>query len=164
MEIRAAQSGDEPAIHDLTVRAFEPVPHSDGREAAIVDQLRKDGDLTISLVALKDKTIVGHVAFSPVTMDGSHDGWYGLGPVAVEPKSQKKGVGSKIIKQGLNLLKSQGATGCVLIGQPEFYSRFGFRSDGDLYYGEVSTQYIQWLAFGSETASGNLSYASAFGA
>ncbi|MEM1410344.1 MAG: GNAT family N-acetyltransferase, partial [Pseudomonadota bacterium] len=61
MEIRAEQVGDEPAIHDLTVRAFEPVPHSDGSEAAIVDQLRKDGDLTISLVALKDKTIVGHV-------------------------------------------------------------------------------------------------------
>lgn len=160
--IRFEKDGDEQAIHRLTVRAFEPMSFSDGTEAAIIDQLRKDGDLTVSLVAVERNQIVGHIAFSPVTIGGRHGGWYGLGPVSVRPDLQKKGIGSKLIREGLAQLKDRGAAGCALIGSPEYYSRFGFKSDGSLTYQDVSSRYVQWLSFGSSSASGLLNFAHAF--
>jgi putative acetyltransferase len=162
MNIRSEQSGDELAIHELTLKAFEPMSFSDGTEAPIIDQLRKDGDLTISLVATKGREIVGHIAFSPVTIGGEHGGWYGLGPVSVRPDRQKSGIGSCLINEGLLHLKELGAVGCVLIGNPDFYSRFGFRSDGNLIYDEVPAQYVQWLSFGTHSATGVLKFAPAF--
>ena len=162
MEIRPERKGEEETIHSLTLTAFESAPFSDGSEASIVDQLRDDRDLTLSLVAAEADKIVGHVAFSPVAINGAHDGWYGLGPVSVRPDLQKQGIGSQLIKQGLSQIKEQGATGCVLVGNPDYYTRFGFRSDGDLTYGDVPTQYVQWLSFTGKPARGVLEYAPAF--
>lgn len=138
------------------------MPYSDGSEGPIINRLRKDGDLTLSLVALQDNTIIGHIAFSPITINGVSARWYGLGPVSVKPDLQKTGIGSQLINQGLSILKKHGATGCALIGNPAYYKRFGFQSDGNLKYGETPLPIVQWLSFGAEKANGVLKYAPAF--
>ena len=99
--IRPEKPGEESTIHDLTQKAFAPKAFSDGTEGAIIDKLRANGDLTLSLIALKDDQIVGHVAFSPVKISHATGDWYGLGPVAVTPDLQKTGIGTKIITKGL---------------------------------------------------------------
>ena len=138
------------------------MPYSNGSEAPIIDQLRNDRDLTLSLVAEHENQIIGHIAFSPVTINGDNRGWFGLGPVSVDPGFQKQGVGSQLINMGLSKIKQKGTPGCVLIGNPAYYHRFGFQSDGNLIYGEVPLPIVQWLSFGNETPNGVLKYASAF--
>ncbi|ESZ61562.1 N-acetyltransferase [Mesorhizobium sp. M0062] len=162
MFIRPERPDDKQTIHDLTIAAFEPTPFSDGSEAPIITKLRNDGDLTVSLVAVRGGDIVGHVAFSPVTVGVESDGWYGLGPVSVWPDKQRQGIGSALINEGLAILKTNGAKGCVLIGDPAYYGRFGFRSDGNLSYQELPAQYVQSLPFQSEPATGQLKFSPAF--
>lgn len=136
---------------------------SDGAEAPLVDLLRGSGDLTISLVAEVEGKLVGHVAFSPVTIDGKRDGWFGLGPISVEPARQKQGIGRALVKVGLKLLEEDGARGCVLTGDPAIYSRFGFRCNGRLIYGKIDPREIQWIAFNGDLPIGDLDFAPAFG-
>ena len=93
MMIRNEISSDIPKIRALVTSAFEDAPHSIGAEAAIVDALRDGSALTISLVAEHEGEIVGHVAFSPIEIDGDTVDWYGLGPVAVRPDNQRRGIG-----------------------------------------------------------------------
>jgi len=89
--------------------------------------LRKAGALTISLAAEQDGEIVGHVAVSAVSMsDGSAD-WYGLGPISVTPERQRKGIGSGLMQAALRLLRERSPAGCVLVGDPAYYARFGFK-------------------------------------
>lgn len=162
MLIRNERPGDEDAIHDLTLAAFEPMAFSDGTEAAIVESLRKSGDLTVSLVAEEDGAIVGHIALSPVTIDGIHDHWFGLGPISVQPEIQRQGIGKALILKGLELLVERGACGCALIGNPEIYSRVGFESDGRLSYGTLDGRYVQRIVFSGPAPHGELKFASAF--
>ena len=91
MEIREETPADEEAIFTLTTAAFEPMPFSSGTEATIIDNLRSDGDLTLSLVATIDNIIVGHITFSPVKVDRQKKHWFGLGPVSVAIISSGKG-------------------------------------------------------------------------
>ncbi|MBI1341160.1 GNAT family N-acetyltransferase [bacterium] len=158
MEIRPETPADVDAIHDVTDTAFAPMPFSAGDEAACIRKLRADGDLTLSLVAVIDGDVVGHVAFSPVFFDARSVGWLGLGPVAVRPHLQRRGVGSALIRQGLAQVKASGAKGCVLIGDPGYYHRFGFVADGRLTYRDLAARYVQWLTFGAERPSGVLTY------
>ncbi len=124
--VRPERVEDHAAIHDLTGRAFAPMPFSDGDEQYLIDALRKADALSLSLVAEQDQSIVGHVAFSPAfPVDGS-PGWYALGPVSAEPELQKAGIGRRLIETGLDQLRAQGAAGCILLGNPAYYSRFGF--------------------------------------
>ncbi len=123
MLIRHERPGDEEAIHRLTTAAFAPMPFSNGSEAPIIRALRESGDLTLSLVAEEDGTVIGHVAFSPVTIAGIHEGWFGLGPVSVWPERQRQGIGKALILKGLESLKERSARGCALIGNPEIYRR-----------------------------------------
>ena len=162
MIIRPEMSGDESEIFELTQQAFKPMPFSSGSEAPIINQLRKDGDLTVSLVAVKDNQIIGHITFSPITIDGESAGWLGLGPVSVLPSFQKQGIGGQLINQGLCIIKQHKAIGCALIGYPSYYSRFGFLSDGNLKYGDTPLPIMQWLSFGNEKAKGVLTFAPAF--
>ena len=145
------------------------MPFSDGTEPHIINALRKDGDLTLSLVAEVDGQIIGQITFSPVTLDGLTD-WYGLGPVAVDPEWQRgqkgQNIGSALIHVGLSRLKALEANGCVLIGNPDYYSRFGFRSAENkesLTYGEVPSEYVQWLSFGDDVPTGEVRYVRGFG-
>ncbi|MGL5010052.1 MAG: GNAT family N-acetyltransferase, partial [Paracoccaceae bacterium] len=97
LHIRDERPTDHRAIHDLTAAAFAPMAFSDGTEPAIIAALRADGDLVLSLVAEDAGFIIGHVAFSPVTVAGVHGGWFGLGPIAVRPGWQRRGVGGALI-------------------------------------------------------------------
>jgi putative acetyltransferase len=125
--IRDEQPGDHAAIYDLTARAFAPMPYSDGDEQDLIDALRAAGALAISLVALLEGKLVGHVAFSPATAADGSAGWYALGPVSAEPELQRQGIGSALIHEGIRRLREREAAGCILVGNPDYYSRFGFR-------------------------------------
>ena len=118
MHIRKEQPGDIAAIRRLTDEAFRGVPYSNQKEAAIIDALRLASALTLSLVAEEERSLLGHVAFSPVLIDGTDCNWYGLGPVSVQPGRQGEGIGSTLIREGLLRLQEVGAKGCVLLGDP----------------------------------------------
>jgi putative acetyltransferase len=162
MLIREECASDDLAINDLTIRAFKPMSYSDGTEAQIIRLLRQSGHLTLSLVAEEDGAIIGHVAFSPITIDGAHDGWFGLGPIAVEPTRQRSGIGRALILKGLEALKGRGAVGVALIGDPIVYSRVGFESDGLLSYRDIDRRFVQRLVFSGPIPNGELRFADAF--
>ena len=162
MQIRPEQPADTDAIRALTTEAFAAAPHSSGTEAAIVDGLRAAGALTLSLVAVQDGAIVGHVAFSPVTIDGAESGWFGLGPVSVRPDRQRGGIGSGLIREGLRRLRENGAGGSVLLGDPAYYGRFGFAADPALVLEGVPPEYFMRLAFDAEPPAGTVRYHAAF--
>jgi putative acetyltransferase len=127
ISIRLEQPTDVAAIRDVTQRAFAPMPFADGDEHELIGQLRDAGALTISLVALDEGSLIGQVTFTPALAADGSDGWFTLGPVAVEPGFQRKSVGRQLIEVGLKMLREQSAAGCVLVGNPNYYSRFGFR-------------------------------------
>ena len=106
--------------------------------------------------------MVGHVGFSPVDVAGAQ-GWFGLGPVAVEPARQGQGIGAALIEKGLARMRAQGAAGCVVLGDPSYYSRFGFRAQAGLNYAAAPAPYFQALAFAGEPAQGEVRYHRAFG-
>src|SRR5690606_7820921 len=111
--IRGERPGDEGAIAALIEAAFRDAPHASGTESAIVGRLRMAGDLTLSLVLTDaDESIVGQIAFSPVAISDGTTGWFGLGPVSVIPLRQRAGVGSALIRAGLDRLRENGARGC----------------------------------------------------
>ena len=112
MMIRPETSDDISAIEQVTLAAFTGKSYSALTEHLIVNELRKSEALFISLVAEIDNKVIGHVALSVVTIDGESKGWYGLGPVSVLPEFQAQGIGSKLIKTGLSLIREKGAQGC----------------------------------------------------
>lgn len=124
--VRGEQPADFAAIRDLTRRAFATLPQASGREPAIVDGLRAVGALPVSLVAVAGSAIVGHAAFSPAQPQPAAEGWYALGPISVEPEFQRRGIGRAPIAHGFEALKALGAHGCILVGNPAYYSRVGF--------------------------------------
>ena len=160
--VRAERGGDEPQIHALIQAAFRGAEHSSGTEAEIVDALRSAGALSVSLVAEDANVIVGHAAFSPVTIGGGPPGWFGLGPVAVRPDRQKQGIGGAVIEAGLAELKEKGARGCVVLGDPGYYERFGFCADEGLRYPGPPPEYFQALSFGGAMPRGEVAYHPAF--
>jgi putative acetyltransferase len=163
MIIRPEHPVDIASIRRLISAAFAPVVHSSQTEGAIVDALRAAGALTLSLVAERDGLIIGHAGFSPVLIDGEDAGWFGLGPVSVSPDDQRSGVGSALIRTGLDVLANRGAQGCVVFGNPGFYGRFGFVSDPDLRYSGGPARYFHALVLG-EPAAGEVTYHAGFDA
>ncbi|MBX7514213.1 N-acetyltransferase [Qipengyuania sp. GH38] len=161
--IRPERPPDHAAIAVVTEAAFRGQKHSDGSEVAIVDRLRKDGDLTLSLVAEDSERIVGHVAVSPVTIDGNAGNWYGLGPISVLPALQHKGIGSRLMQRALADMREIGAAGIMLLGNPAYYSRFGFEHDPRLEYPGPPPEYFQRLVLTGDAPTGVVSYAPAFG-
>jgi putative acetyltransferase len=125
--IRPERAHDHAAIYDLTKRAFAPMPFADGDEQELIGKLRAAGALALSLVAEKDGVVVGQSTFSPAYPTDGTSGWYALGPVSVAPELKHRGIGSKLILAGIAWLRDQDAAGCVLVGNPVYYSRFGFR-------------------------------------
>lgn len=153
---------DHLEIHRLTADAFKPMSFSDGTEPDIIDRLRETGDLTLSLVAIENDSLLGHVAFSPVSIGNSTEGWYGLGPVSVKQERQRSGIGSALINEGLRILDSMDALGCALIGDPNYYCRFGFISDGNVHYQNLPDKHVQWKSFGEQRPKGQLVFSPAF--
>lgn len=164
VKIRPEQPGDERAIRALTDAAFHDMPYSDGDEGELVGKLREDGDLVLSLVALSnDQAIVGHIAFSPVTIERTQGPWYQLAPVSVIPLRQNIGIGSALIEQGLKEMRGAGAKGIALVGNPDYYARFGFTRDHDCTLSQALDPFLQVLTFEGEPPSGQLTLAPAFG-
>lgn len=130
--IRPETPADQAAIYDITKRAFAPMDYAGGDEQDLINRLRDAGALEISLVAEQDGAVVGQVTFTEAFAADGSTGWYALGPVAVEPALQKKHVGSQLIETGIAMLRERDAAGCVLTGNPAYYSRFGFRVFSDL--------------------------------
>ena len=158
---------DIATIESVTASAFLNAEHTEHNEHLIVNALRDAGALTLSLVALDDQHIgaphiVGHASISPVTISGGESGWYGLAPVSVLPDFQGKGIGSALVKQILVELKSIGAAGCVVLGDPVFYSRFGFVADDSLVLPGVPAEYFQTLAFKGQVPVGTVEFHAAF--
>jgi len=162
MIIRPETSDDIPAIRALTEAAFVGVEHSSQTEGAIVDALRKAGALSLSLTAEQGGLIIGHVGFSPVLIDGEDIGWLGLGPVSVLPSFQRGGIGSALINKGLQVLTDRGAEGCVVLGDPAYYGRFGFTSEHALRCGEVPVEYFQSIVLTGKPVAGEVAYHSGF--
>ena len=162
MWIRTETLDDHAAIRDLLGAAFADAPGAGRVEQRIVDALREDDQLTLSLVADIDGRIAGCAVFSPVAIEGAK-AWYGLGPVAVDPRDLGHGVGTALIRAGLAELADQGAAGCVVLGEPAYYARFGFLNDGELHYADAPPQYFQSLAFNdAATAKGAVRYHRSF--
>lgn len=162
VEIRAEAPGDIASIRAVTAAAFEHAPFSTQTEAAIVDTLRRAGALSLSLVATDEGELVGHVAFSPVLIDGQTGGWYGLGPLSVHPNRQRQGIGQSLVARGLGELRDRGAAGCVVFGEPGYYRRFGFRGDADLSYAGAPPGYFQRCVFRGTPPKGEVRYHTAF--
>ena len=130
--IRPETAADIEAIAAVTKAAFATMAISEHTEQYIVEALRAADALTVSLVAEREGQVVGHIAFSPVTISDGTPGWYGLGPVSVLPECQRQGIGSALIRVGLERLKGLEARGCCLVGHPDYYPRFGFEHPPDL--------------------------------
>ena len=120
--IRREIDSDASAVRSVHLAAFP----GDG-EAGLVDALRENGHLPVSIVAEENAGIVGHVAFSPVTVNGLDVAAVGLAPVALLPEFQKQGIGSELIRAGLAACREAGFRIVVVLGEPDFYRRFGFQ-------------------------------------
>lgn len=147
MIIRNETASDIDAITEVTIAAFKTLAISNHTEQYIIKALRAADALTISLVAEIDGRVVGHVAFSPVTISDGSTGWYGLGPVSVLPECQKQGIGKSLINKGLSLLKELDGKGCALVGDPNYYKHLGFRNIPDLVYEGIPQEFFLALPF-----------------
>jgi putative acetyltransferase len=154
MIIRNETVSDIEAIAEVTIAAFRNLPISNQTEQFIIKALRAANALTISLVAEMDGRVVGHVAFSPVTISDGSLNWYGLGPVSVWPEYQRQGIGKSLIQRGLSLLKGLGGQGCVLVGDPNYYKWFGFRNIPDLVHEGIPQEVFLALPFNEKVPQG----------
>lgn len=122
MQVRLERAADLEAIRDVNRAAFDTPA-----EAGLVDALRRDAQPFVSLVAEVDGRIVGHIAFSPVTLPGHPTlSLMGLAPVAVLPSHQRQGIGSALVRAGLEECVTLGAAAVIVLGHAEYYPRFGF--------------------------------------
>ncbi|MEL7313080.1 MAG: N-acetyltransferase, partial [Pseudomonadota bacterium] len=136
--------------------------HSSGTEQFIVDALRAADALTVSLVATRGDTVVGHVAVSPVSISDGSEGWFGLGPISVAPHAQRCGIGSTMMHAALTRLRTIRAAGCVLLGDPGYYERFGFAPMPNLVLPDVPSEYFQAICLSGSIPKGVVSYHPAF--
>jgi putative acetyltransferase len=166
MNIRPEESGDYEAIFAVHSHCFPTTA-----EARLVDLLRAAGRLCVSLVAEEDRmennrVIVGHVAFSPVTTEKGAVG-IGLAPVAVLAAHRRRGIAAELIRRGLTACQTAGYTWAVVLGEPTYYSRFGFQPAAryglsDEYGGGDYFQAFELVAGKMPTAGGVVKYAPEF--
>jgi len=160
--LRNERAADIEAITEVTIAAFKNHPISNHTEQFIIKALRAAGALTISLVAEIDGQVVGHIAFSPVTVSDGATGWYGLGPVSVLPDYQKQGIGKALISEGLSLLKGMGGQGCALVGDPNYYKRFGFKNCPELVHEGIPQEFFLVLPFTEKVPRGIVAFHAGF--
>lgn len=160
--IRKEKKSDIDAITEVTIAAFKDMPVSNQTEHFIIKSLRDAGELSISLVAEMDGKIVGHIAFSRVKIsDGTAD-WYGLGPVSVRLDFQKQGIGKALIKKGLALLQERDAKGCALVGDPNYYKKFGFKNHPAIIHEGVPQEVFLILPFTQKIPAGKVVFHKSF--
>ncbi|HUU04100.1 MAG TPA: N-acetyltransferase [Myxococcota bacterium] len=162
--IRDETDADLRAIADVTVAAFKTLEISNHTEQFIIDALRTAQALTVSLVAELDGRVIGHIAFSPVTISDGTRNWYGLGPVSVLPSCQRQGIGKALIREGLSRLKDMNARGCCLVGHPDYYKKFGFKNMPGLMHEGVPQEVFFALSFDGHTPQGAVAFHDGFNA
>jgi putative acetyltransferase len=160
--IRNETVADVRAISDVTLAAFSTLEISNHTEQFVIEALRAAKALTLSLVAEMNGRVIGHIAFSPVTISDGTPDWYGLGPVSVLPEQQSKGIGKALIKEGLSRLKEMNARGCCLVGHPEYYRKFGFTNPSGLVLEGVPPEVFFTLSFDGHTPQGAVVFHEAF--
>lgn len=146
MHIRLETDSDVATIREVEYEAFrnhpQHVPGAEPTEHLIVDALRGSGRLSLSLVAECRGEVAGHLALSPASVGRDGKRWYMLGPVGVSPERQGLGIGSALVREALDIMRSRGAHGVVLVGEPDFYERFGFRARPGLVMDGVPQEYV----------------------
>ena len=162
MMIRSETNDDIDVITEVTVAAFTTLDISNHTEQFIITALRAAKALTISLVAEMDGQVVGHVAFSPVTISDGTENWYGLGPVSVSPEYQRQGIGKHLIREGLSRLKAKNAQGCCLVGHPEYYKKFGFKNISGFVHEGVPQEVFLALSFDGHVPQGTVAFHKGF--
>lgn len=165
--IRVEQPGDIPHIRDIVAHAF-----GQRAEADLVDQLRADGDVLVSLVAVGERgELTGHILFSRLPIEGAKGRVVteaaALAPLAVRPEHQRKGVGSALVKAGIRACTARGLAAIIVVGDPAFYRRSGFSAETarglrSPYPGDAFMALE--LKPGALRAKGTVRYAAAFGA
>lgn len=160
--LRDETAADVQAITAVTIAAFEPLEISGHTEQFVVAALRATGALSVSLVAEVAGTVVGHIAFSPITLSDGSPHWYGLGPVSVLPAYQRQGIGKALIHEGLARLKSMQAQGCCLVGHPGYYTKFGFQNVTGLVLEGVPPEVFFTLSFSGHLPQGTVAFHPAF--
>jgi putative acetyltransferase len=160
--IRGETDADVSAISEVTVAAFKTLEISNHTEQFIIEALRAAKALAVTLVAEMDGRVIGHIAFSPVTIsDGTRD-WYGLGPVSVLPAYQRQGIGKALIREGLSRLKDINAQGCCLVGHPDYYRKFGFKNISGLVHEVVPHEVFFTLSFDGRYPQGTVTFHEGF--
>jgi putative acetyltransferase len=160
--IRSETDADVSAITEVTVAAFKTLEISNHTEQFIIEALRAAKALTVSLVAEVDGRVIGHIAFSPVSISDGTRNWYGLGPVSVLPEYQRQGIGKALIHEGLLRLKGMHARGCCLVGHPEYYKKFGFDNIPGLVHEGVPQEVFFALSFDGKTPQGTVTFHEGF--
>ncbi len=142
--------------HPLHAPGAEPVEHR------IVEGLREAHCLALSLLAESDGQAVGHIALSPAAVGKDRSGWFLLGPVGVLPQFQRRGIGSALVRRSLALMADMGAKGVVLVGDPQFYGRFGFDAAPGLSWPGVPEPFVLAVSFGQARPQGPIEGHEAF--
>lgn len=164
MLIRDQTEADCAAVHALIVTAFKTLPVASGTEQFIMDALWRSGAATVALVAEERGEIVGQAAFSKVLIGGRDVGWHGCGPVGVLPARHRQGIGSALMREGLARLRALGSKGCVVVGNPAYYKRFGFDNTDDMSHARVPPQYFMAIYFGDSRPQGVVTFDASFAA
>ncbi|MFB3891087.1 MAG: GNAT family N-acetyltransferase [Phycisphaerae bacterium] len=160
--IRAETQADIGAIAEVTAAAFETMAISRHTEQYIIAALRAADALAISLVAEAAGRVVGHIAFSPVSISDGSRGWYGLGPLSVLPAWQRQGIGKALVREGLSRLRALKAGGCCLVGHPDYYRKLGFRNFLGLVHEGVPPEVFFALSFDGRIPQGAVAFHEAF--
>ena len=162
MIVRPETERDLPGIREVNIVAFQGHPYSRQTEHLIVEALRVADALELSLVAESDGEVVGHIAFSTAKIGDPSTGWFLLGPLAVQPARQREGIGSALVETGLDALRARGARGCVLVGDPAFYARFGFRQCPGVTWKGVPEENVLCVLLSGEMSAGEVTCHPAF--
>jgi putative acetyltransferase len=161
VKVRRASPEDRQMIRALVERAFEqPL------ESVLVEFLVDDGDAVLELVAERDGAIVGHVLFSRLTVEEDGVGFpaVALAPIGVEPSAQRQGIGTALVKEAHRLLQEDGELLSVVVGDPVYYNRFGYRRElAELFVSDYQGDALQAIQWGDAPLGGTLVYARAFG-
>lgn len=161
MLIRHATADDIPAIRMVITEALLLLEQSTGTEADIVDKLSDAKALILSLVAEDKGAVVGYLAGSPARI-GAEDGWGLIGPLAVLPSRHRQGIGSALMKEAIVRMQAD-YQGAALVGDPEYYRRFGFKDFPGLRVEGCPSRFVQALPFGASEPEGELIHHPAFG-
>lgn len=162
MRVRPERQHDAAAIRNVQYNAFNDHPYAYKDEYKIVDALRKNDALTLSLVAEDYGTgIVGQLTVSPVLINGHNKGWFYIGPVGVLPEHQRKGIGTLLIRQAVCAMYTQRANGLISLGDPKFFTKLGFRNDSRITFKNIQPEHIVLLPLGKSVPEGAVALHSA---